>query len=140
MVDRLLAGLVVAREHGLGQRADVEDEGDRETILGGARPVRLVELVVEDEELLVVAVEHPALVRVRRAGVRGARDDRGRVLVGDVVDGECVFVVAVADVPTGVAGIGTAVDEALRAGGSGVGEFNTERAMGGGMLGTYSCT
>ena len=47
------------------------------------------------------------------AVVRSAGDDGGVGFVGDVVDGKTVFVVAVADVMTKVALVGTAVSDAL---------------------------
>ena len=52
-------------------------------------------------------------MRVGGAVVRGAGDDGRGGFVGHVVDGERVFVVAVADVVAEVAGVGTTVGEAL---------------------------
>lgn len=66
---------------------------------------------------LPVRVEDPSLMRVRGALVRSAGDDGGGVralLVGDVVDGQRILVVAVADVAAVVLLIRTAVDDALR--------------------------
>jgi hypothetical protein len=56
------------------------------------------------------------LVGVRGSDVGGARDDSagfGAVLVGYVVDGQGVLVVAVADVAAEVLLVGAAVDDAL---------------------------
>jgi hypothetical protein len=50
---------------------------------------------------------------VRGAIVRGPGDDGWSEFIRDVVDGEGIFVVSVADFATDVFGIWTAVDEAL---------------------------
>lgn len=65
---------------------------------------------------LPVEVQDPALVRVGGADVGGAGDDLagvGALLVGDVVDGESIFIVAVADFSPDVFLVWTAVDDAL---------------------------
>lgn len=61
-------------------------------------------------------VQDPALVRVGSSFVRSAGDDGcgvGTILVRYVVDGEGVFVVAVANVAAEVLLVGATVDDAL---------------------------
>ena len=73
----------------------------------------LVELVVHDDMGLPELVGDPALVGVRGADVGSAGDDAAStdtLLVGDVVDGEGVLVVAVADV-TSLKMVRCALDE-----------------------------
>lgn len=113
VVDGANLGLVVAGLLGGGEVGNVPDVGDGEAVVGGGLAVLLVELVIHDEELLVVGVEDPALVGVGGAGVGGAGDDGGVGAVSDVVDGEGVFVVAVADFLAVEAGVGTLVFQAL---------------------------
>ncbi|KAI9155668.1 aldehyde dehydrogenase [Paramyrothecium foliicola] len=96
------------------QRIFSDLQGNGVALGGGAVATLLVELVVEDQELLVVDVEDPALVGVGGTLVGDTGDDVGDVgLVGHVVDGEGVLVIAVADVTALVALVGSAVDQAL---------------------------
>lgn len=123
VVDGAHAGLVVAGLHGLLEVLDVPDVGDGVTVLGGGFGVgvsgvdfALVELVVHYEMGLPVGVENPALMSVGGALVGSAGDDGsglGSDLVGDIVDGERVLVVAVADVAAVVLLVGSTVDDAL---------------------------
>lgn len=123
VVDGAGGRLVVAGVLGLLQAGDVPDVGDRETILGwrvgcSTRGVdlTLVKLVVHNEVSLPHRVEDPALVSVRCTDVRSTRDDLagfGTVLVGDIVDGEGVLVVTVADIAAKVLLVGAAVNNAL---------------------------
>lgn len=52
-------------------------------------------------------------MRVSSASVAGGGDDSGGGLVGDVVDGEGVLVVTIADIATSVPCVRSAVDQAL---------------------------
>lgn len=113
VVDAARVAAVDARQLGGLEGADVPEVGDGEAGGALAGGVVLVVLVVEHEVLLPLGVEDPALVRVRGALVRGARDDVGGVLVRHVKDGQGVLVVAVADVTLAVGLVGTAVHEAL---------------------------
>jgi hypothetical protein len=79
----------------------------------GAGAADLIVLIVHDEVLLPLLVEDSTLVSVLNTLVTGDGEDGGVGLVGDIVDGEGVLVVAVADVAADVLGVGTAVDEAL---------------------------
>lgn len=107
---------VVTGVYGLLKVADVKDVSGGKTL--GHRAdlgITLVELVVEEDVLLPRLVVDDALVDVLSAGVVADGDDVGDVagLVGDIVDGQRVFVVTVADISAVVAGIGATVDEAL---------------------------
>ena len=117
VVDRVGLGLVDTRLLRVFQVRDVEDVRHREAVGGRARVVFLVELVVDQQVGLPVQVQHPALVRVAGADVRGLGDDGRRVdaeFVRDVVDRQRVFVVAVADLLALVSRVGSVVDDALR--------------------------
>lgn len=109
MIHPAIRRLVENRIFRVLQVANVPDISNRVPVLGWADGVSLVVLVVQQEVFLVQGVEHPALVGVGCTVVRSAGDDGGVSFVGDVVDGETVFVVAVADVMTKVALVGTAV-------------------------------
>lgn len=112
VVDGLLRALVNAAEDGVRQVLDVDDVRRRVLVLRRARLLLLVELVVE-EEVLVVG-RYPALMRVRRAVVRRARElGRHRAPV-DVDDRQGVLVVVEADLLALVRGLGAPVDDALR--------------------------
>jgi len=123
VVDGAGGGLVVTGVLGLLKVGDVPDVGDRETVLGGRVggsagrvDLTLVKLIVHDKVSLPHGVENPALVGVRGTDVGSARDDLsgvGTVLVGHIVDGESVLVVAVADVTAEVLLVRSAVHNAL---------------------------
>ena len=123
VVDGAGGGLVVTGVLGLLKVGDVPDVGDRETVLGrrvgggaGGVDLTLVKLIVHDKVSLPHGVENPALVSVRGTDVGSARDDLsgvGTVLVGHVVDGESILVVAVADVTAKVLLVRSAVHNAL---------------------------
>jgi hypothetical protein len=108
VVNRSNRALVIARVLGLLQVGDVPDVSDREAVPGGrvgsgavGVELTLVKLVVHNEVSLPHGVENPALVGVGGTDVRSAGDDLsglGAVLVGRIVDGEGVLVVAVADI------------------------------------------
>jgi hypothetical protein len=124
VVDGAGGGLVVARVLGMLQVGDVPDVSDWEAILGGrigCGAVRvnlaLVKLVVHDKVSLPHRVYDPALMGIRGTDVRSAGDNLssfGSVLVGDVVDGERIFVIAIAYISSEISGIRAAVDYALR--------------------------
>lgn len=123
VVDGAGGGLVVTGVLGLLKVGDIPDVGDREAVLGGrvgggagGVDLTLVELIVHDKVSLPHGVKNPALVSVGSADVGSARDDLsglGTVLVGDIVDGEGVLVVAVADVTAKVLLVRSAVHNAL---------------------------
>lgn len=116
VVDRVRLGLVDARLFRVFEVRDVEDVRHGEPVGRRARVVFLVEFVVDQEVRLPVQVEDPALMRVAGADVRGLGDDGGRVdaeFVRDVVDGQGVLIVAVADFLAFVFRVGAVVDDAL---------------------------
>lgn len=131
VIDGLDRGLEETSLLWCAEVADVPDIGDWESVSGRSAPILLIVLIVEEKVLLVVGVEDRALVRVGRPSVAGPGDDGGSSLVGDIVDGEGVLVVTIADVTASVAGVRSAVDQALgivdiavtrgTAGGGGVG-------------------
>lgn len=124
VVDRAGGSLVVAGDDGLLKVLDVPNVGHGETILGGTVDssavgvdLALVKLIVHDDVSLPVGVENPTLMGVGSSDVGCARDDGTGVtetlLVGDVVDGQCVLVVTVADVTAVVLLVRSTVDNAL---------------------------
>lgn len=124
VVDGAGRGLVVAGDDGLLEVLDVPDVGHGEAVLGGrvngsavGVDLALVKLIVHDDVGLPHGIEDPTLMGVRSTDVRSARDDGTSVteanLVGDVVDGQGVLVVAVADVTAVVFGVRAAVFDAL---------------------------
>jgi len=104
----LLGGLEVADVPDVGDGVAVDRRADV-----GAGAANLVVLIVEDDVLLPLLVQNGTLVGVLDTGVAGDGDDLGVGLVGDVVDGQRVLVVAVADIATSVARVRATVDEAL---------------------------
>ena len=84
VVDTLAQTLVVARLLGLLQRGDVPDVGDGVPVGAQAGGVVLVVLVVQDQVLLPLGVEDPALVGVGGAFVGCVGDDADVLLVGYV--------------------------------------------------------
>jgi hypothetical protein len=117
VVDALLIrGPEVARVLGVLQVREVGDVGDGAPRGSGAGFVLLVQLVVEQDVLVPVALGPPALVHVRGAGVGQLGEDLGRglaVLGGGVVDGDGVLVVADADVAAAVTAVRPVVGHAL---------------------------
>jgi hypothetical protein len=123
VVDHAGGGLVVAGDLGGFEVLDIPNVGDSETFLSGGSDssavgvdLALIELVVHDEMGLPVLVGDPALVGVRGAGVGSAGDDGSSadtLLVGDVVDGQSVLVVTVADITSVVLLVRTTVHDAL---------------------------
>jgi hypothetical protein len=124
VVDRAGGGLVVAGDDGLLKVLDVPNVGHSETIFGGTVnssavgvDLALVKLIVHDDVSLPVGVENPTLMGVGSSDVGCARDDGTSVtetlLVGDVVDGQGVLVVTVADVTAVVLLVRSTVDNAL---------------------------
>ena len=95
------------------------DERDRVAVSGGSSRFFLIVLVVHESELLPFGVDDPPLVGIGSARVGRARNDRRcfagfSVLVGSIIDGQRVFVVAVADVTTVVFLVRAAVNDTLR--------------------------
>lgn len=119
VVDGSYSRFVVSGVDGILEVGDVEDVGHWQTIQSGtvgvdARGVdlSLVEFIVEHQMGLPHGVDDPSLVRVCRSGVRRAGDDGASVrpvLVGHIVNGQGVFVVAIADVSAIVPLIGPTV-------------------------------
>lgn len=133
VIDAVSLAAVVASLLRSLKRSDIPEVGDWVTTSSRTGGINLIVLVVEDEVLLPLGVGDPTLVGVcicyqslfmlsmrgkisqRTAStlVRGARNDVGLVLVGDIVDGQSVFVVTVADITAEVLLIRATVDEAL---------------------------
>ena len=117
VVDALLVGgPEVACVLGVLQVGEVGDVGHGAAGGGCAGLVLLVQLVVEQDVLVPVALGPPALVHVRGAGVGQLGEDLGRglaVLGGGVIDGDGVLVVTDADVAATVAAVRAIVGHAL---------------------------
>lgn len=119
VVDGSYSRFVVSGVDGILEVGDVEDVGHWQTIQSGtvgvdARGVdlSLVEFIVEHQMGLPHGVDDPSLVRVCRSGIRCSGDDGASVcpvLVGHIVNGQGVFVVAIADVSAVVPLIGPTV-------------------------------
>jgi hypothetical protein len=118
VVNRLLRRLVVASVDGLLKVADVEDVSrgvvDETTDLACRRAllVELIELVIKEEDGHGL-VDDPTLVRVCIANVWGRTDDGGILLVGGVVHGQGVFIVAKANFLANVLRVRTLVNDTL---------------------------
>ena len=116
MIDGAALALEVTAIMRILQVADVEDVRGGQALRHGTDfGVALVELVIQEEVFLPLLIVHYALVDVLCAGERGDGDDVSEIalLVRHFVDGQCVFVVAVADVAPVVPLVWAAVDEAL---------------------------
>lgn len=116
VIDTLDFRLVETRVDRLLQVGDVEDVAHRELISRRTGAFFLVDLVIQDQAGLPHWIVDPALVRIGCSNVRRAGDDLCGLrtgFVGYVVDGQGVFIVAVANVLAVVASVGTAVDDAL---------------------------
>lgn len=113
VVDGAHRGLVDTGLLWCAEVTNVPDKSGGEAVRGRPGSVFLIQLVIKQEVLLVVGIEDDTLVRVGRAGVASPGDDGGGGLVGDIVDGQRVLVVAIADVAASVASVRSAVDQAL---------------------------
>lgn len=91
VVDSLPGRLVVAGLLGVLKIANVPNEGGRVPVGTWAAAVNLIILIVHDEPLLILSVEHPALVSIGGALVGGNRNKRWFLLVGDIVNGLSVI-------------------------------------------------
>lgn len=98
---------------GVLEVTDVPDVGHRVLVLSRAVGTELINLVIHDEKLLPLSVEDPTLVSVGSTLVAGNGDDARVGLVGDIVDGEGILVVAIADVMAQVLLMRAPVNEAL---------------------------
>jgi hypothetical protein len=94
---------------GLAQVGQVDDMGDGDSVCDHA--FDFVELVVQEHELVPVALGPPALVCVCGSGVLEATEHLRVGFVGRVPDGDRVFVVGDADVAAVVAAVGAVVGD-----------------------------
>ncbi len=124
VVDGTSGGLVVAGNDRLLKVLDIPNISHGETILcravnSGAVGVdlALVKLIIHDDVGLPHGVKNPTLMSVRSSDVGSAGDDGTSIteadLVGDVVDGQGVLIVAVANVAAVVLLVRSTVDNAL---------------------------
>lgn len=113
----MVCGEECASRSRVAEVGEVDDVGDWTSRSSRATGIALVELVVEQDVLVPVALCPPALMAVRCAWVgEGRQDFRGvghAVFGGRVVDGDSVFVVADADVAAAEAAVGAVVCNAL---------------------------
>jgi hypothetical protein len=94
------------------------DKSDRVAISSRPSAFLLIVLVVHEKVLLILRVDGPSLVCVRSSRVGRARNDGRRLagfadLVGGVIDGQGILVVAVADVTAVVLLVRAAVFDTL---------------------------
>lgn len=113
VVDGLDGGLVGAGEFRFAEVLDVKDVGSGVAVGSSAGLVHLIELIVEEEEVHLDGVGEPALVGVCGTGVRSLGENLGLATVGDIHDGEGVFVVVEANFSAPEANIWASVDNAL---------------------------
>lgn len=116
VVDGTALALEIAGVVGVLKVTDVEDVSSGQALSHGANlGVAFVEFVVKEEVLLPLLVVDYTLVNVLGSRVRGDRDDVGHVadLVGGIIDGQCVLVVAIADIASVVALVRATVHKAL---------------------------
>jgi hypothetical protein len=92
---------------GVAQVGQVDDVGDWNAV--GDDALHLVELVVQEDELVPVALGPLSLVGVCGSGVLEAAEHFGVGFVGRVPDGDGIFVVGDADVAAIVAAVGAVV-------------------------------
>ena len=86
MVNGLARGLVVTGLLGVLEVTDVPDEGSRVTVGSRAAAIVLVILIVHDKVLLVLLVEHPSLMSVGSTLIGSDGNQRGLLLVGDIIN------------------------------------------------------
>ena len=80
------------------REGDIPDVGNRVACRTGSFLVILIVFIIEEDELLPLKIQDPSLVSVGGSLVRCAGENSGVLLVGDIVDGQGVLVVAVANV------------------------------------------
>ena len=99
----------------LSEILDVHDVCDWEAIGCLSTSAEFVELIVKHNVLLVLAIENRALVDVTCSWVCDLRDDVGDIgFVRDIVDGQRIFVVAIADITAFIALVWAVIHDALR--------------------------
>lgn len=113
MINRLHRRLVDTRLFRFPQILNIKNIRRRMPIRRCTRFIHLIELVVEEEVVHFDGVGEPTLVGVCGAWVGGFGDDFGGAAVGDVHDGEGVFVVVEADFAAPEGDVGASVDDAL---------------------------
>jgi hypothetical protein len=92
---------------GVAQVGQVDDVGDGDAVRDHA--FDFVELVVQQDELVPVALGPPPLVCIRGSGVLESAEHLRVGFVGRVPDGDRIFVVGDADVAAIVAAVGAVV-------------------------------
>lgn len=113
MVNALGSALVNASLLGARQATNVPDIGDWVSSYARTRLVVLIVLVIQQEVALVIGIQNSSLVGVGSAFVGSDGNYFGICLVGNVIDCECVFVVAVADLFAFILLVRTAVSQTL---------------------------
>lgn len=101
---------------GVAEVGEIDDVGDRAAGCSWTDGLLLIELIVQEDVLVPVALSPPSLMAVGSAGVGESRDDlrcRVAVLHGGVVDGDGVLVVANANVATAELSVRTVVGDTL---------------------------
>lgn len=89
---------------------NIPNVSDGVSRLPGANSVILIVLIVKEQILLILGIKDPALMGVSSTCIGSDGEDLRLLLVGDVVDSQCVFIVAVANFTAGIAGIWTLVE------------------------------
>lgn len=112
VVDGLDRRLVDSTEDGPGEVLDVDDVGGGVLVSSRASHLLLIELVIE-EQVLVVIAQQPTLVGVGSTVVGGTRDLARHGATANVDNGEGILVVVEAELMALVRGHGTLVDDAL---------------------------
>lgn len=116
VVNGLDRALVLASPDGVGERRNIKNVRGGMGILAILAALDFVQLIIE-KEILEVRVNVPSLVGVGALAVEtlvgDARHDSRLLLVGHIVDGEGVLVVAEADLVTLEVLVDAAVDDAL---------------------------
>merc|ERR1712000_735125 len=101
MVDAEMLGLVEAALLGVFEVGDVQDVGHWVLISGGASILVLIVFIVQEDVLVPFRVDEPALMGVGGTDVAELAEHSALVdtgLLSGVVDGECILVVAEADI------------------------------------------
>lgn len=113
MVNALGLALPQTGVERLLQVGDIEDVGGGGIIAAWRGVVNLIKLIIQ-QHVGHAVVKEPSLMGICESFIADLGDDGGVLLVGHVVDGEGVLVVAEADFLAAVGPVRTAVDNALR--------------------------